>query len=131
MDCAVGRFHGGARSVDSNHVGGDVADARRIEQLLQRDSAWGEVGLVVADPDVVIRLRADDDDIDLALSCAQFVEPSGSAKRGPQTGEAGPENENAFGRRHCHIVTLRRTGYKCHTVGARNGIAWLLPSSTA
>ena len=36
---AVGRAHRRSGRVDSGDVGGDVADADRIEQVLQRDSA--------------------------------------------------------------------------------------------
>ena len=71
-----------------------MTDTGRIEQVLQRDSACAQVGLVVADPNVVERLRTDDGDVDRAWRRTELVQSPGRTERGPQPGEPGPENEN-------------------------------------
>ena len=79
----------------AGHIGGDMPDTGRIKQVLQRDSAWAQVGLVVADPNVVERLRTDDGDLDGSLRDTELVQSPCRSERGPQPGEPGPENENA------------------------------------
>jgi hypothetical protein len=51
-------------------------------------------------------LRTDDGDVDRALGGTELVQPPGRAECGPQSGEPGPENEYALGRRHRPIVAL-------------------------
>ena len=113
--CAVGCAHRRSRSVDSCHVRDDMADTDWIEQFLQRDSARAEVGLVVADPNIVEWLRTDDGDVDRSWRSAELVQPPGGAQRGPQPGEPGPENEDTLGRRHRHIVMPRGSTDKSGT----------------
>ena len=55
VDRAVSSGHRRRRSVDAGHLGGDLADPGRIEQLPQRDSADAQISRVVADPNVVER----------------------------------------------------------------------------
>ena len=86
--CAVGCAHRRSRSVDSGHVSGDMADTGRIEQVLQRDSARAEIGLVVADPNVVERLRTDDGDVDRAW----WRPPSSSSRRAAPSAAHSPAN---------------------------------------
>ena len=112
VGCAVRGADGRRRRIDLGDVGGDMPDARGIEQLPQRDSARAEVGFVVADPDVVEGLRTDDGDVDVALRSAELVEPSRGAECSPQSGEPGPQNEDTFRRRHGSIVTCHRSGDK-------------------
>ena len=71
-----------------------MADTGGIEQVLQRDSACTEIGLVVTDPNIVEWLRTDDGDVHRAWWAAELVQSPGRTERGPQPGEPGPQNEN-------------------------------------
>jgi hypothetical protein len=53
-------------------------------------------------------LRTDDGDLDGSLRDTELIQSPCRSERGPQPGEPGPENENAWGPWHRTIVTLER-----------------------
>src|SRR4029077_1611505 len=65
-----------------------------IEHIAQRNAARRQVGLVVADPNVVVRLRADHGDGHVALRGAEFVESPGRTEGRPQACEARAEHDD-------------------------------------
>ena len=92
--CAKRRGHCARRRVDGRHVRGGVSDSSRLEHIPQRNAALGQVGLVVADPNVVIGLRADHSDLHVAVCDAEFVESPGRTERCPKTRETRAEHHD-------------------------------------
>jgi hypothetical protein len=111
VDNDIAGGHGVRGDVDTGDGGGDVADTHRIQQARQRNPAIAEVGLVVAHPDVVKRLRTQDGDLHRGRR-SQFIEPPCRAEGGPQTREARADDEYLS-----HGVKLvHRTTDACLTV---------------
>src|SRR5438445_557937 len=77
------------RRVDRRHGRGDVLDSGRVEHIAKRDAARRQVGLIVADPDVVVGLRTQHRDPDVVDP--EFVEPPRRTERRPQPGETRAE----------------------------------------
>jgi hypothetical protein len=71
-----------------------VGNAGRVEQTGQRDAAITKVGLIVAHPDVVKRLVADDGDVHGCGGHPELVESAGGTECGPQAGETGPDDDH-------------------------------------
>jgi hypothetical protein len=72
-----------------------VLDADRIEQVCERDSNVGNIDLVIADAYVVIGIAVDGKDLDIGRLVACLVALARSSNRGPETGKAGAEDEDA------------------------------------
>jgi hypothetical protein len=80
--------------VDRGDRRDDVPDGDGVENVGQWDPGCGQVGLIVADPDVMKWLRADHRDVHGARRHAQLIESTGRAERGPQAGEPRAEYDD-------------------------------------
>ena len=105
---AAGRCDGDLllRDVDCFDPGSQTVDADRIEHLAERDSDIAEIELVIPDPDIVIGIAADDQNLDLARDGTDFVELTRGANGGPKARESGTEYEDA---RHFVLPTTAVT----------------------
>ena len=58
-----------------------MRDADRIEHVGERDATRAEVGLIVADPDVMERLGAEHGDVDRARRHRELIKSPSGAQR--------------------------------------------------
>ncbi len=77
------RGDGAGAGVDGGHLGGDVRNADRVEQVGERDAAGAQIGFVVANPDVVEGFGAQHGDVDRARRHGELVESPGGAECRP------------------------------------------------
>jgi hypothetical protein len=102
--CSERGGHGVRYRVDGGHVGGDVLNSRRVEHIAQRNAARRQVGLVVADPNVVVGLRAEHCDFHTAMRDAELVESPGRTQGRPQARETRAEHDDLA---HWTITSFR------------------------
>ncbi|MGY3361422.1 hypothetical protein ACVWZK_008085 [Bradyrhizobium sp. GM0.4] len=80
--------------IDGFDLADPVTDADRIEQLRQRKRDLAEIGLVIADADVVVGIAIDDTDLDVTAGRADLLALACGTDGRPQTCKPGAEHDD-------------------------------------